>query len=82
VALYKLPLLLDPQPEGGYVVTCPILPELVTEGESVEEAVANANDALAALIEIYQDLGKPLPKALQPSQEDSPLWLETALAVA
>ena len=57
--IYKLPLVMEPQPEGGYVVTCPLLPELITEGDSVAEAVYNANDALAAIIEAYEDLGKP-----------------------
>ena len=28
--LYKIPLLLTPQPEGGFTVTSPLLPELVT----------------------------------------------------
>jgi len=54
--LYKLPLLLSPQPEGGFTVTSPLLPELVTEGDTVDEALANAQDALASVIEIYQDL--------------------------
>ncbi|MEK7400089.1 MAG: type II toxin-antitoxin system HicB family antitoxin [Candidatus Poribacteria bacterium] len=58
---YKIPLILTPQPEGGYTVTSPLLPELVTEGDSLEEALENVKDALAAVIEIYQDLGKPLP---------------------
>lgn len=31
---YKLPLVLTPQPEGGYTVASPLLPELVTEGDS------------------------------------------------
>jgi len=61
MAVYKLPLVLDPQPEGGYVVTCPLLPELLTEGETVEEAVHNANDALEAVIEAFKDLGRELP---------------------
>ena len=32
---YKSPLLLTPQPEGGYTATPPPLPEPVTEGASV-----------------------------------------------
>ncbi len=47
--IYKLPLVLDPQPEGGYVVTCPLLPELITEGDDIQDALQNANDALAAI---------------------------------
>ena len=42
---YKLPLVFEPQPEGGYTVTCPILPELITEGDTITEALANAKDA-------------------------------------
>jgi antitoxin HicB len=80
--VYKLPLVLDPQPEGGYVVTCPVLPELITEGDTIDEAIANANDALAALIEMYEDLKRPLPSVLQPAKDGSPIWLETALAVS
>jgi antitoxin HicB len=75
-------LVLEPQPEGGYVVTCPVLSELITEGDTLDEAVANANDALTAIIEAYEDLKRPLPSVLQPTQESSPLWLETALAAS
>ncbi|MBI1802360.1 MAG: type II toxin-antitoxin system HicB family antitoxin [Chloroflexi bacterium] len=64
--VYKLPLVLEAQPEGGYTVTCPLLPELITEGDSVQEAVFNADDALAAVIEAYADLGRALPPVLQP----------------
>ena len=74
--VYKLPLILTPQPEGGFTVTSPMLPELVTEGDTVKEALANVQDALAAVIEIYQDLGRPLPGSVQMS-ETTPLWLET-----
>jgi len=61
---YKLPLLLESQREGGYTVTSPLLPELLTEGNSFDEAITNARDAFAAVLEIYQDLGKPLPAEL------------------
>jgi antitoxin HicB len=79
--IYKLPLVLEPQPEGGYVVTCPILPELITEGENVQDALQNANDALAAIVEAFKKLKKPLPPALQATKENTPLWIETVLAV-
>ena len=60
--LYRVPLLFNPQPEGGFTVTSPVLPELVTEGDTAEEAVNNARDALAAVVEAYQDLGRALPE--------------------
>jgi len=59
---YKIPLLLTPQPEGGYTVTSPLLPEFVTEGDSLNEALENVQDALAAVIELYQDMGRSLPE--------------------
>ncbi len=80
--LYKLPLVLTPQPEGGYTVTCPILPELITEGDTVREALDNIADALAAIIEAYEDLGQPLPPVLRQAALDVPLWLETAVVVS
>lgn len=79
--IYKLPLVFEPQSEGGYVVTCPILPELITEGETIQEALQNANDALAALIDGFQQLNRPLPIALHAEKKGSPLWVETVLAV-
>jgi predicted RNase H-like HicB family nuclease len=45
------------------------LPELITEGDTVQEALNIANDALAAIVEAYKELGQPLPPALQPSKK-------------
>ena len=61
---YKIPLLLTPQPEGGFTVTSPLLPELITEGDSMDEVLANVQDALESVIEMYEDLGKELPHNL------------------
>ncbi|MCI0489831.1 MAG: type II toxin-antitoxin system HicB family antitoxin [Blastocatellia bacterium] len=79
--LYKIPLLLSPQPEGGFTVTSPLLPELVTEGDSLEEALANARDALAAVVEAYEELGRPLPANARLADANSPLWVETVVAM-
>jgi antitoxin HicB len=57
----EIPLILTPQPEGGFTVTSPLLPELVTEGDTVDEVLVNVQDAAAAVVEAYQDLGRPLP---------------------
>ena len=57
-AIYKLPLILEPQPEGGYTITCPLLPNLITEADTLEEVIPNVSDALQALIEAYQDLNQ------------------------
>lgn len=62
---YKIPLLLTPQPEDGYTVTSPLLPELVTESDSLGEALENVQDAFAAVIELYQEMGRSLPENTQ-----------------
>ena len=77
--LYKLPLVLTPQPEGSYTVTSPLLPELVTEGDSLDEALVNVRDALSAVIEAYHDLGRSLPENTQIPDASGPLWLETVI---
>jgi predicted RNase H-like HicB family nuclease len=41
----------EPAEEGGFVVTCPALPGLVTEGDTLEEARAMAQDAILAYLE-------------------------------
>ena len=78
---YKIPLVFEPQPEGGYTVTCPVLPELITEGDTIPEALAHAQDALIAVIEAYEDLHRPLPPVLQRVALDlqTPFWIETAV---
>lgn len=78
--LYKVPLILTPQPEGGFTVTSPLLPELVTEGDTVEEALANVQDAMVAVVEIYEDAGRDLPASTRVPVSDSPVWLETMVA--
>ena len=76
---YRVPLVLTPQEEGGYTVTSPLLPELVTEGDSVCEALENARDAFAAVIELYEDLGRALPESTLLSSRD-PLCLEAVVS--
>jgi len=58
--VYRVPLVLSPQPEGGYTVTSPTVPDLVTEGDSLEQALENVEDALRATLELYEDTGRPL----------------------
>ena len=59
---YKVSPLLTPQAEGSCTVTSLLLPELVKEGDSIAEALENAKDALAAVLELYQNQGRPLPQ--------------------
>jgi antitoxin HicB len=77
---YKIPLVLTPQPEGGYTVTSPLLPELITEGDTIDEALANVKDALAAVVEVYDDLGRQLPSNVVVHDVSGPVWFETVVS--
>ncbi len=58
---YSFTMLFEPAEEGGYVVTCPALPGLVTEGDSMEEARSMAEDALRLYLETLIEDGLPIP---------------------
>jgi antitoxin HicB len=77
----KLPLNLEPQPEGGFTVTSPLLPELITEGDTVEDALDNVRDALAAVVELYQETGRTLPPSLMLPDAACPIQVEMVVAV-
>ena len=60
------PDILDAQPEGGFVVTFPDVPEAITQGEDTEEALLYAVDALETALTFYIEARKPLPVASKP----------------
>src|SRR5260370_26614671 len=76
---YRYTVLFEPAEEGGYVVTCPALPGLVTEGDTLEEARAMAADAIRGYLESLVKDGLPLP--IEGSQPISQL-LKEIVAVA
>lgn len=53
---------LHPQPEGGFTVLVPALPEVVTEGDTREEALANARDAIELVLDMYRADGRAIPQ--------------------
>lgn len=77
----RLPLVFAPQPEGGFTVTSPILPELVTEGDTLEDAFANVRDALAAVIELYEEEGRPLPPGIDLPPSGQIVWTDALVEV-
>lgn len=50
-----------PEPEGGFTVTCPKLPPVVTYGETLEEAQANAREAIELCLDVWRQDGKEIP---------------------
>jgi antitoxin HicB len=54
-------VILEPQPEGGFTVLVPALPEIVTEGDTEEEALAMAEDAIRLVLEDRAARGEDIP---------------------
>ena len=77
----RIPLILDPQPEGGYTVTSPLLPELITEGDTISECLVNAEDAFEAVLEIYEDEERPLPAGIYVEDPHGPVSVEALISI-
>lgn len=54
-------ILLRREPEGGYTVTVPMLPGCVTYGETIDDAIAMAREAIELSIEDLQEKGEEIP---------------------
>ena len=59
---YSFTVFFEPAAEGGYVVTCPALPGLVTEGDTLAEARKMARDAIRAYLESLRKDGEAIPR--------------------
>jgi antitoxin HicB len=58
---YCYTVLFEPADGGGYVVTCPALPSVITQGETLEEAREMAVDAIRLVLEDLVAEGQPIP---------------------
>jgi antitoxin HicB len=54
-------ILLRQEPEGGYTVIVPSLPGCVTYGDTVEEAIEMAKEAIELYIESLREHGEEIP---------------------
>ena len=63
-------------------MTSPVLPELITEGDTLAEAFANVRDALSAVLELYADEGRPLPAGVELPQSGQVVWTDALVEVA
>lgn len=78
------PVRLKRERKGGYVVTCRDLPEAITQGESVEEALSEAAGALQAAMEgrIEDGLLIPPPSRARRGERLAATPVTTALKAA
>jgi predicted RNase H-like HicB family nuclease len=62
-------VLLEPDSdEGGFTVLVPALPGCVTEGDTLEEALENARDAIRSFLTYLEEKGEPIPEETAPPE--------------
>ncbi len=59
--VYDFKVILEPDETGGYVVTCPSLPGCYSQGDTVEEALANIKEAIELCLEDMRAQGEEVP---------------------
>ena len=59
-------VILEPQPEGGFIVTVPALPEVQSAGDSEAEALARTHDAIAVVLTFRRDYDMAIPSDVVP----------------
>jgi predicted RNase H-like HicB family nuclease len=58
----RYPVVVTPDLEdGGFVAECPAISGCVSEGETIEEAMANIRDAIEGCLAVLAEKGEPLP---------------------
>ncbi len=59
-------VILEPDEEGGFVVRVPALPEVCTQGDDEQDALANAQEAIELAIEHRLAEGEAIPAEQHP----------------
>ncbi len=54
-------VILEREPDGGYVVSAPALPGCISQGDTREEALANIREAIELYIEDCEASGETIP---------------------
>ena len=65
----KYTIILDPDTEeGGYTVTVPALPGCITQGETVEQCIERAQEAIIGYLESLRAAGEDVPEEVERPQ--------------
>lgn len=60
---------------GGYLIEFPDLPGCMSDGESIEETIANGNDAVKCWLAAAKEAGRDIPKPGKPETQ-SGKWVQ------
>lgn len=66
---YAYPYVVEQEPEGGYFISFPDIPEALTAAETQEDVPTMAQDALVSALSFYTDADRCLPA---PSAAEGP----------
>ena len=58
----KFTVILSPEADGGYSVVCPAIPGCVSQGDSLEEVLANIREAILLCLDVRREEGLPAPE--------------------
>lgn len=61
VESFELPLKIEPQKSGGFVITSPVWSDCYAQGDSVDEAILEVTAVAQSLIELYKEEGLKIP---------------------
>ena len=61
-AVYSYTAFFEPAVEGGYTVTVPMLPGVITEGDTLAEARARVKEAVQGYLIVLRKRGEPIPR--------------------
>ncbi len=77
----KFPVTLTPdESDGGFVVTFRDIPEAITQGETVEDALVMAKDALETAMEFYFEDKRCVPAPSKPKRGQHTIELPASLS--
>ena len=58
---YRVYILTTPEDDGGFSTVAINLPGAASCGDTAEESVANAKEAIKAVLEVHREYGDPIP---------------------
>jgi antitoxin HicB len=76
----RYPAHLEPQEEGGFVVTFLDIPEAITQGEDVEDALMHAAEALESALDFYFEDRRRIPAPSKPKRGEHLVDLPASVA--
>jgi predicted RNase H-like HicB family nuclease len=60
----KYTVILERESDGGFVVSVPVLPGCISQGDTKEEALANIKEAIDLYVEDCLAAGDPIPRKI------------------